>query len=75
MVTKQLHMHFDAVCSYEWAKTKYSWHSSGNKCVHEILINNINIIPGQLGKQMERTLSRHCSGLRHVLRLSVFFLF
>ena len=37
--------------------------------------NNVNIIPGQLGKQMEHTFSRNCNSLRDVLKVSVFFNF
>ena len=40
--------------------------------MHEILINNMNNIPGQLGKQIERTFSRNCNSLRDVLKVSVF---
>ena len=38
-------------------------------CGHKIVINNINIIPGQLGKQIERTFSRN--SLHVVLKVSI----
>ena len=37
------------------------------------MIDNINIIPGQLGKQIERTFSRTCYGHRDVFKVSVFY--
>lgn len=39
---------------------------------HKMLINNIYIIPGQLGKKIERTFSGNCNNLRDVLKVSVF---
>ena len=35
-------------------------------------MNNINIIPEQVGKQTERTFSRNCNSLHEVLKVSVF---
>ena len=34
-------------------------------------MNNINIFPGQLGKQIERTFSRNCNSLCDVLKVIV----
>lgn len=55
-----------------WSKKQFNCGYNLAIMCKEIPNNNINIIPGQLGNQMERTFSRNCNSLHDVLSGSVF---